>query len=841
MKRRPNKLQSPETVRESERVSQPSASPVSLVSGRRLWLFRLTAVVLSPLLFFLLVELGLRLAGFGYPVSFLLPDRIGGQDVLVQNDRFAWRFFGSDMARTPYPLAISRTKRPGTVRIFVFGESAAYGDPQPEFGLPRMLQVLLSERYPGARFEVVNAAMTAINSHAILPIACDCASRSGDVWVIYMGNNEVVGPFGAGTVFGSKAANHSFIRASLALKATRTGQCLDRLLDQLEQRPATKSEWGGMMMFVQNQVRQDDPRMAAVYAHFKRNLDDILRIGLRSGAKIVVSTVASNLKDCPPFASMHQTGLPAAALAEWDRLYQKATEAEKAGRAAEAVEYFRQADQVDDTFAEMQFRWGASCLALGQGTEALQRFTLARDLDALRFRPDSRINDIIWHAASGREQDGIQFADAQEELAQQSPHGLVGEEFLHEHVHLNFQGNYLLARTLAERVAKLLPETVTQRADAARPWPSAADCARRLAWADWNRYEAKTSLLGRFNDPPFTMQFNHAQQSERLRRQIVQMLPAIQPAALRQSESNCLEALAAAPDDWVLHKNLARLRQKIGDFTGVAESWRRVVQLLPHYAEAWQDLGLALAEQQRDEEAVSAFQQALRLEPASAVPLNGLAQMLARQGKSAEAIRQFERVLQFKPHWGPAHLGLGRTLEATGRPEEAERHFRQALQARILTPSALKALGKLCFEKGWFSEAATNFTDALQLDPADAATHLNLGMTLGLLGRRAEAQVHYAEAVRLDPNLAEARFRFGLELGRQGNDAGAMEQFAEAVRCKPDLLEARLNLGIALRNQRRVEEALAQFQEVLRRNPTNATALEYVRALGGSAPPIPPP
>jgi len=91
------------------------------------------------------------------------------------------------MAREPYALKLAEKKPPGTIRIFVFGESAAYGDPQPDFGLPRMLDAVLSGGFPGQRFEVINVAMTAINSHAILPIARECARREGDVWVIYMG------------------------------------------------------------------------------------------------------------------------------------------------------------------------------------------------------------------------------------------------------------------------------------------------------------------------------------------------------------------------------------------------------------------------------------------------------------------------------------------------------------------------------------------------------------------------------------------------------------------------------------------------------------------------------
>ena len=111
------------------------------------------------------------------------------------------------------------------MRIFVFGESAAEGDPQPVFGLPRMLQAMLSLRYPGVRFEVVNAAMTAINSYAVLPIARDCANADGDIWVIYMGNNEVVGPFGPGTVFGPQMPPLPLIRPSWPLKPRAPGSC----------------------------------------------------------------------------------------------------------------------------------------------------------------------------------------------------------------------------------------------------------------------------------------------------------------------------------------------------------------------------------------------------------------------------------------------------------------------------------------------------------------------------------------------------------------------------------------------------------------------------------------
>jgi hypothetical protein len=386
-------------------------------------------MTLGPLLLLVILEVGLRALGLGHSMSFLLPMQLHGTDCLIENDRFGWRFFGPEMARTPFTFVFPKVKPKDTIRIFVFGESAAFGDPQPEFGLCRILEALLDARYPDKHFEVINTAMTAINSHVILPIARDCAAQKGDFWVIYMGNNEVVGPYGSGTVFGPQAANLTLIRAGVAFKATRIGQMLGNLVRHLQKRPVNQSEWGGMSMFMHHHVRQDDPRMSTVYASFEHNLNDIIDAGLGGGAKILVSTVVCNLKDCGPFASEHRPGLPAEELARWDNFYQTAIRAQQEGRAADAIDALKQASKIDDTFAEAHFRQGQCLLTLGQDEEASRQFALACDQDSLRFRADSRINNIIRLVATNRNREGVQLVDSEAVVAAQSPHGSPARNF----------------------------------------------------------------------------------------------------------------------------------------------------------------------------------------------------------------------------------------------------------------------------------------------------------------------------------------------------------------------------------------------------------------------------
>ena len=781
-------------------------------------------MVLGPSLFLMLLEAGLRLFGVGYPAAFFLPMQVNGKGCLIENDRFGWRFFGSEMARTPFPLLFPKVKPPGTIRVFVFGESAAFGDPQPEFGLPRVLEALLEGRYPDKHFEVINTAMTAINSHVILPIARDCAAQHGDFWVIYMGNNEVVGPFGSGTVFGPQAANLSLIRAGVAFKATRIGHALDNLFRHGQKRAVNQSEWGGMSMFLNNHVRQNAPGMATVYNSFERNLNDIIDAGIDNGAKVLVSTVASNLKDCGPFASDHRPGLRTEELSQWDNFYQTAIREQQEGRALDAISSLEQAAKIDNTFAEAHFRWGQCLLTLGRDDEAARHFELACDQDTLRFRADSRINNIIRHAATNRDRQGVHLVDSEAVMAGQSPHGLPGEEFLYEHVHLNFEGNYLVARGLAEQIGNALPAT-------GQPWPTAVDCARRLGWNDFTRREGEVDILSRLGNSPFKEQASNKQQYQRLLHQIEQLQPATLPGFLREEEARAEAAAVAAPEDWILQKNLANLQQQTGDIAGAVKSWQNVVHLIPHNLDAWQSLGLALEMIKRDDEATAAFQQATRLAPDSVMSMNSLGELYAREGHPDKAMREFQEVLRIKPYWGPAHLGLGKALEATGRIQEAKEHFEQALLNRVNTPGSFNILAKFAFSRGWYGAAATNFADALRLNPADPETQVNFGLTLVKLGKHEEAKAHYLEAVRLQPNFAEAHFCLGVELGEEGDAPGAAAQFAEAVRLKPGLIEARLNLGIALSSQNRNQEALDQFEEVLRRDPKNQVALDRIKTL----------
>ena len=683
---------------------EPKSSTKPKHRVERTWLLRLSLMVCVPALLLGMAEGILRLAGYGHPTSFFVSSPYHEEGELIENARFAWRFLPATLARASQPTMIRHEKSPGTTRVFVFGESAAEGDPEPAFGMPRLLEVLLEGRFSGRDFEVINASVTAINSHTILPITRECAGLNGDFWVIYMGHNEVMGPFGAGTVFGQKTPPLAALRLGLSLKRFRLGQWIASFENSSSGADSTR--WKGMGMFLDQQLRATDPQLNWVYNSYKKNLSDLLAEGRQAGVRVVLSTAASNLRDSAPFASLD------------------------GGESGSAVE---------------QFQLARSLEAEGKTGEARNHYIRARDLDVLRFRADSKLN-AITQALGQAESDNVSFIDAQTALDAQSPSGIAGQETFYEHVHFTFEGNYRLARLFSAEIASQIASDGDKPGD---KWLTSAECAERLAYTDWDRGVVLSSVIRRLQQPPFNQRLNSDEAISQLQEQLQRVTKQLDRTAALEAYST---ALKARPDDWRLHQRRGLLLSSAGRHEEGVESLKRALRQTSWSRILHYQLGAMQNKAGQFDDASSSLTGALKLKPDFPEAVQQLTRARAgiqyRLGEKEKAARNstgaldhYLKATELDDGFAEAHFQVGVCRVELGRIAEATASFERVVALKPSLPQARFNLVTGLLKQERYSDALGHLDVLASENPNDIQVQQYLKFTRSKLRETAKPQL----------------------------------------------------------------------------------------------------
>ena len=708
----------------------------------KLWLIRLLLITCPVTIVLGLLEGGLRWSGAGYDPGFLIR-RDGGW---ADNYRFSWSFFPRAMARSPQPIWLPDASFEGEGagrprRYVVFGESAAMGDPEPAYGLSRMLQALLEKRYPGEKVEVVNTAMTAINSHALRGMARDMAEVPASGWVVYAGNNEVVGPFGPGTVFGRRAPPRWWVRAQLAARQTRIGQWIQGVAEgRAAEGPRT---WRGMEMFLNARVPADAPALERVVASFEENLEDLLQTARGRGIPVVLGAAAVNLRDSPPFAGAPPSDMAAPA---------EHPAALREGLEPLGLEQLRALWRERPAEAEAAWRLARALAAEPGGTtEAAALFRRACELDELRFRCDPALQAGVDRVAAREAARGsVTLVHPQAHLDGQSEDGVAGAEFFYEHVHLTPRGSYELARLYA---AALTGET-------GGPWATFDECLERLGHTPWHQWQTEQELQARLRRPPFSRQWGARERDAALSASLRAQARAVTPSRLAEWTAATRALCARHPEDWVLRRQTAALAEAAGDRALAVSLLTEAAVLMPHHTSE-QLLGAALNRAGRPAEAAVRLRAAVAERPNYAQAWNSLGIALARTGAPDEAEAAFGRAVAAVPDYAEAYRNWAMVCTQRGAADRALAKLQLAHAAEPGDTAVRNDLGRALVAAGRFADARPHYEAVAAALPGDANAQLNAALLLQKLERRTEAGAYFERTLALDPDNAHARQALG--------------------------------------------------------------------------------
>lgn len=659
-------------------------------------------IFLIPIIFFLLIEATLLVTGCGYNPNFFIRDKIAGKEVYISNTHFFWRFFPRRIARRSIPLVIPVEKENGCRRIVILGSSAAMGDPDPSFSFSRFLEIMLKEKFPDLKFEIINTSSTTINSNVILETAENCTFIKPDLFIAYAGNNEVIGPYGPSTSINPFVSSLSAIRLRIWLTKTRIGQMVQQMTSS--KTSLFNSEWKGMSLFMKHSIPFGDPGLQEVYSHFRSNIEDICRVAEKSGAAVILTTVLTNDKDCPPFLSLHKDGLKDSVLSKWNELYMEAVRLDSLGQYTEATGLFLQASVIDSMYADLQFRLGRCYIKMKNISEAGKCFIKARDYDVLRFRADSRINDIIRDVALNNNSGRIYLTDAWKDATNYCSDGIPGKELLLEHVHLNVSGNYFLAKCLLEKVENSLNIESTSNT------PDIDKCLERLAFTPFDNLRIQNEMIQRKIEPPFTNQISNAEDLQ-LSRKLADELKTRVKNELAAIDSIYIKQISFNSEDWFLHSNYLKfLFEYRKDFEAFRQA-KTIYDMMPFDYFNSVNMGITLLNLKHLTEAEQYLKQAVSINPLHPKAYNTLGVVQINQNQPDEALKNFKKAISLNPDQSDVYKNIASVLSIKGMHLEAVDYLLKAFRISK-EPDLLNLMGQEFRKAGKEDEAQKCFEQA---------------------------------------------------------------------------------------------------------------------------------
>lgn len=591
-------------------VTTPGSAPLS---SNRIWLFRGILAAL-PFVLLGLLELGLRLGGFGHDLEPLFVASPEHPEYLQANPRAITRFFNRPEQAPSVSIETSyfrAQKTPGTFRVFVQGESSAAGFP---YGLGASLAGVLDQRFerafPDREVEVVSTAMAAVNSYALLDFADEILAQQPDAVVIYVGHNEYLGILGVGSTI-RLAAQPWLTRAFLAVRDWRLFQLMSRLLEAAGVEPAesitTRSDTLMAWVAGERSIPLRSPLFARGREQFRTNLGALLEKYRRAGVPVFIGTLVSNERDQMPLAVL------------------SGAESDPAGAARTAYHAAQDAE------------------GLGDFDSARTGYAWARDLDPLRFRAPSEFNEAIVQLATSH---AATLVDVHRAFIDASPHGLIGNNLVLEHVHPNLDGYSLLAQAFFDAMVAQgvpgRPRVVVPRDEARLEMP-VSDIDR---WLGEYKVERIKSAW------PFTP---------------TSVQPTL-PAPRSEGERLAQEVYAQRLSWPEAQDALRRYDQSVGNKAEYTRGTTILADAFPFTAQLQFESAAALIETGRPADALRYARRALALEPASLNNLLVSAHALLLTGRRDEGRAALEKVLRVDPQNATALKVLGQLESEAASP-----------------------------------------------------------------------------------------------------------------------------------------------------------------------------
>ena len=246
------------------------------------------------------------------------------------------------------------------------------------------------------------------------------------------------------------------------------------------------------------------------------------------------------------------------------------------------------------------------------------------------------------------------------------------------------------------------------------------------------------------------------QSSKNFNQQLSNGLAMHKKGLLIEAKTIYEQILNSQPDHFDALQLLGAISIQTKDYEKCINLLNNALQIKNNYAPTYYNLGLALHELEKFNEAIASYHQALEINPYYSQAHNGLACALKALHQYDSAITYFNKAITLNPSYAEAHNNIGLVKQELKEYSAAIANYEKAISLKPDYYEAFYNKGIALIGLNQFTDAISTFNQTLKLEPDFAKAFNGLGHANQELLRLTEAMSNYEKAILKDPKFADA-------------------------------------------------------------------------------------
>lgn len=270
------------------------------------------------------------------------------------------------------------------------------------------------------------------------------------------------------------------------------------------------------------------------------------------------------------------------------------------------------------------------------------------------------------------------------------------------------------------------------------------------------------------------------------------------------------------------HNNLGVALSEDQRFEEAIPNYLQAVKLDRFYSDPWSNLAVAYSIRGDDEKAIQSLKEAIRINPFYPEAYNNLGSLELKRKDYTTAQFYLDKALELRPYYGKAYFNLGRLYMEKQEPEKAWAFFKKATEGDMDNEEGFTILGQVSMQMKKYPEAVAAFSTAVKMGMQDSGVIFNLGNASYLAGDMAGAKKVFKHLVDTYPDDARFAYNYAETLFAEKEFTEACEHFKKIGTQVKELAQAHFRAVNCLEQLGQLDQAEKYLTELLMAKPPQA-------------------